>query len=1054
MEPDEDKTAECELFCFAALAEDFENTIYSDATGKFPVPSYHGNRYVMIIYVYDANAILVRPMKNREKETMVNTFTEIYNFLKRRKLAPKLHVMDNECSKLLMNYIEDNNQTKIQFVEAHNHQINAAERAIRTFKDHFIAGLCTAHPQFPLQLWCELLPHAELSLNLLRRARCNSRLSAYAVCHGEFNFDKTPLAPPGTKALVFEPHSTRRSWAPHAKDAWFVGPALQHYQCFRFFIPATKGFTTAQTANFFPSFTTMPTLSNEEFAILTARELVDAMKKLKKSKSLKIKSAHKEKLLELAKIFNDALPMDKQSTFPKIDYCTPPRVKSAAQSPRVDSEPTPARTRNFNSLNEPTASLQPTSPTTILQTPITHQRRTRNNTPAFISQEENNVTAPPQPLRRSQRTHVRAPVYISQQAINNLTTIAQKHTSIFTPRGLAKFQTLTYMPSCNAVVHPATGETITKYKKLLNDNVTKPVWEEAMCKELGRLAQGYEDTVGTSTVTFMKREDIQHIPKDRTITYARIVVDYRPQKKDPNRVRITAGGNLIDYPYELTTRTADLPTSKILWNSVISTPGARYMCIDIKNMYLATPMDRYEYMRMPMDLIPEKIIQQYDLRSKCKDGYVYMQIERGMYGLPQAGILANKLLRKRLEPHGYYKVDHTPGLWRHRTLPIQFTLVVDDFGIKYQGKENAMHLINALKENYEIDVDWNGELYCGIKLKWNYDKGYVDSNMPGYAVKQLKKYNYTARKKVHTPLQPLPRKYGKAAQEPLPDDTTKPLETEKDKKFIQRVVGSFLFYGRAVDPITLHSLNTIATTQVKPTEQTLEQTKHFLDYIHTYPDATVRFYASDMILNVHSDASYLTAPKARSRIGGHFFLGKQPVDNQPIFLNGPIQSICTVLRTVAASAAEAELGALFHNAKEAKVLRLILHELGHPQPQTPIHIDNTTVSGIVNNTIKRQRSRSMEMRYFWLLDQKVQKEFDYRYHPGYENLGDLHTKGHTGKDIQHMRPFYVHTTKSPRYLKRAQLPHIRRGCAKTIRDSQARLASRKLVRTRGTSLRT
>ena len=144
----------------------------------------------------------------------------------------------------------------------------------------------------------------------------------------------------------------------------------------------------------------------------------------------------------------------------------------------------------------------------------------------------------------------------------------------------------------------------------------------------------------------------------------------------------------------------------------------------------------------------------------------------------------------------------------------------------------------------------------------------------------------------------------------------------------------------------------------------------------------------------------------------------------------------------------------FSQCKEAKVLRLILHELGHPQPQTPIHIDNTTVSGIVNNTIKRQRSRSMEMRYFWLLDQKVQKEFDYRYHPGYENLGDLHTKGHTGKDIQHMRPFYVHTTKSPRYLKRAQLPHIRRGCAKTIRDSQARLASRKLVRTRGTSLRT
>ena len=113
MEPEEDKTADWELFCFAALAEEFNNTIYSHATGKFPVPSYNGNRYVMIIYVYDANAILVRPMENRKKETMVNTFTDVYNFLKRRKLAPKLHIMDNECSKVLLDYIKGNNQTKI-----------------------------------------------------------------------------------------------------------------------------------------------------------------------------------------------------------------------------------------------------------------------------------------------------------------------------------------------------------------------------------------------------------------------------------------------------------------------------------------------------------------------------------------------------------------------------------------------------------------------------------------------------------------------------------------------------------------------------------------------------------------------------------------------------------------------------------------------------------------------------------------------------------------------------------------------------------------------------
>ena len=87
-------------------------------------------------------------------------------------------------------------------------------------------------------------------------------------------------------------------------------------------------------------------------------------------------------------------------------------------------------------------------------------------------------------------------------------------------------------------------------------------WCKAMCKELGRLAQGYKETKGTETIFFMSKEEIKQIPRDRTVTYARIVVDYRPQKDDPNRVRITAGGNLINYPGELTTRTADLTTSK------------------------------------------------------------------------------------------------------------------------------------------------------------------------------------------------------------------------------------------------------------------------------------------------------------------------------------------------------------------------------------------------------------------------------------------------------------------------------------------------------------
>ncbi len=150
------------------------------------------------------------------------------------------------------------------------------------------------------------------------------------------------------------------------------------------------------------------------------------------------------------------------------------------------------------------------------------------------------------------------------------------------------------------------------------------------------------------------------------------------------------------------------------------------------------------------------------------------------------------------------------------------------------------------------------------------------------------------------------------------------------------------------------ALSEISSQQAAPTENTMKRINHFLDYMWTHPDAVIRYCASGMILNVHSGAYYLSAPKAHSRASGYFFLGSLPRDGDPIRLNGAIHVQCTILKLVAASAAKAELGALFLNAQDAKVFCLIRAELGHPQPPTPIHIDNTTTVGIVNNTIKQQ----------------------------------------------------------------------------------------------------
>ena len=127
-------------------------------------------------------------------------------------------------------------------------------------------------------------------------------------------------------------------------------------------------------------------------------------------------------------------------------------------------------------------------------------------------------------------------------------------------------------------------------------------------------------------------------------------------------------------------------------------------------------MDRYKCMKMPISLFPEHIIQKYDLKSKVKNGFIYMEIRRIICVLPRAGMLANKYLKEKLALHRYYEVPHTPGLWKHISRPVKLSLVVDDFGVKYVGQKHINHLICNLKREFTIIKYWEGALYCVISL--------------------------------------------------------------------------------------------------------------------------------------------------------------------------------------------------------------------------------------------------------------------------------------------------------------------------------------------------
>ena len=143
-------------------------------------------------------------------------------------------------------------------------------------------------------------------------------------------------------------------------------------------------------------------------------------------------------------------------------------------------------------------------------------------------------------------------------------------------------------------------------------------------------------------------------------------------------------------------------------------------------------MSRYEYMHIPLSLISDEIVAQYDLRKISKDSWAYMEIWKGIPGLNQAGRIANKRLTKHLQKHRYAPCPRTPALWLHNTLPIVFTLVVDNFGFKYTVKHNADHHVNAIPALYTITVDQTRYLYCGLNLSWDYTRRHVNISIPNY----------------------------------------------------------------------------------------------------------------------------------------------------------------------------------------------------------------------------------------------------------------------------------------------------------------------------------
>jgi hypothetical protein len=341
---------------------------------------------------------------------------------------------------------------------------------------------------------------------------------------------------------------------------------MHHYRCQNVYISATASERIVDTLEFFPHNYQMPQLSSTDRLLMASNDMSNALQ----NPHPEVPFTHVgddtiSALTTLAEIF--------KLKFQKVHIPELPAAPAKVTQ----------RTGLAESSNPILASPMPPSRQTISQTTI--HARDITNAP-LLPRVVTPMTSQPSPLRVPRRSQNLSPRNLSQDDFCGMDTshmaiaLGNRHWS-------QQYQS-------NAFVHPITRKKM-EYMALMKDPRLQPLWKRGFGNEVGRLFQGIRDIPGTDTCFFIK---LTNIPKDRQITYGKIVCDYKPHKKEKERVRLTVGGDRLDYSGDVATSTADITTFKILINSTLSTADAAMMMMDIKNYYLGTPLPRFEYMKM------------------------------------------------------------------------------------------------------------------------------------------------------------------------------------------------------------------------------------------------------------------------------------------------------------------------------------------------------------------------------------------------------------------------------------------------------------------------
>eukprot|EP00804_Cyclotella_cryptica_P025152 CCRYP_013001-RA/>CCRYP_013001-RA protein AED:0.31 eAED:0.31 QI:0/-1/0/1/-1/1/1/0/468 len=460
----------------------------------------------MILYIA-SNSIWVEPTKNRTEGELILACSRALLRVKACNITPQHQVLDNEISAAYREAITTSAMT-YQLVPPDDHRRNIAEKAIQTWKDHFVSALSGTADNFPLHLWCQLIPQMERQLNLLRQSNNNPKISSYAHLYGHHDYNSHPFVPIGMEALVHDKPHRRKSFAQHCTKGFVLGTSPKHYRCWTVWTPVSQSTRISATVFFKHKYITNPTVTPADAIIAATANLAHVL--LSNTTAAHLNTTQLADLTRLHKIIQPT-PTDKSAVSPTVTTRLPTAPKQA--HPIVsdsDSDKSPQSSK-FTPLR-----------------PLSTQKQPAAYTPRV------STTPPQRHINASPRvTPPTAPAYNTRSRMQTITQETMLHFSqLPAPTVTAQRAASRMFPTdfLNAVLNENTGELM-EYRHLIKDRKYSTTWKKAYGKELGRLAQGIPGLVqGTNTIVFITKDDV---PTDRRrdVTYGRICANFRPEKK-------------------------------------------------------------------------------------------------------------------------------------------------------------------------------------------------------------------------------------------------------------------------------------------------------------------------------------------------------------------------------------------------------------------------------------------------------------------------------------------------------------------------------------------